>query len=302
MGLLPDRIALMRLVLIGDIHAYRLFVPPWALLSKRLLGQANLWLTRRQRFDHRLMGPLVRHALSLRPEQVLLSGDLTTTAIEGEFDDVRGMLAPLVSACPSLAVPGNHDRYTFTAARVRRMERKLEAFVPQRFPHWRELSPRWRLLALDAAVPRVINARGELGDQQLHAVRQGIAGMDEKQGLIVLCHYPLRHPLRAPPATYGHKLAESGRLGKILKRCRSRILYLHGHVHQPWCWQPLRSDHAHITYINAGAPCMTGRRYPRGQGYWQIDLPEEPWGHLGAIHHVPEGDGASVTWLAKRVL
>ncbi len=106
----------MRLLLIGDIHAYRLYVSPWHLLGKALLGQTNLWLYRRRKFDLSLLPAVVARAVDLRPDLVLLSGDLTTTAYPGEFADVAAALRPLLAAVPTVAVPGNHDRYTIIHA------------------------------------------------------------------------------------------------------------------------------------------------------------------------------------------
>jgi len=124
----------MRLALIGDIHYYRLAVAPWQLFGKRLLGQANLWLNRRHRFNRSLLKPVLEQAESIQPDMVLMSGDLTTTALAGEFADVAAALNPLAKRIPMVAVPGNHDRYTFSAARHRVMEKALLTAVPQPFP------------------------------------------------------------------------------------------------------------------------------------------------------------------------
>ena len=281
----------MRLVLIGDVHIFRLALPPASLLSKRILGQTNLWLNRRHRFEHALMKCILDRIVSLDPNMLLLTGDLTTTALEQEFQDIGRLLEPLTGRFHTIAVPGNHDRYTFTSARVGRMERMLPGLVPPRFPDFRKLTDHWSLLALDGAVPRLLNARGRLGARQLHRAHRHVRRLSADEGLIVLCHYPLKTPPRVPPATWDHKLAESGRLRRILRHCPARILYVHGHIHRPWCWQPRRPRHGRITYINAGSPCLTSTRHPQGQGFWQIDLPEDPNDPIGFVHHVPMSDG-----------
>ena len=297
----------MRLALIGDIHTYRLLVPPWHLVGKRLIGQANLWLNRRHRFDHSLANQLIERAASIQPDMVLLSGDLTTTSLDGEFSDAAQMLAPLTERFPTLIVPGNHDRYTFTSARRRVMETLMPGVVPNEWPCFRHLTERWHLLALDAAVPRIFNSRGRVGQDQLKKIRRITADLTAQDGLIVLCHYPLKSPPRALPLTWDHKLADSYRLRKLLIRCPARLLYLHGHIHKPWCWQPKQSNQAHFTYINAGCPCMTSPKHPRGQGFWQVDLPDDPTGPLQVTHHLPadktRGPGSDGHgWLAHTVL
>lgn len=300
----------MRIALIGDLHYYRLLVPPWRLAGKRLLGQANLWLNRRHCFDHALVDDMVHQVVSIRPDMVLMSGDLTTTALEGEFEDAARMLEPLTSRFPTLIVPGNHDRYTFTAARRRVMETSLPGIVPDSWPSFRALSGRWHLLALNAAVPRLMNSRGLVGRDQMRKIRRITATLTAEDGLIVLCHYPIKSPPRALPLTWDHKLADSGPLRRALIRCPARLLYMHGHIHRPWCWQPKRSNQSHFTYINAGSPCITTARHPKGQGFWQVDLPGDPTDRVHVAHHLPSGNGcgggpASTTnggWQVHRML
>jgi 3',5'-cyclic AMP phosphodiesterase CpdA len=300
----------MRIAVIGDIHQYRLYVPPWYLLGKRLLGQCNLWLNRRHSLDPGLLDQLIEQVAHIEPDMLLLPGDLTTTAFAGEFEDIAARLSPLTSRIPTVAVPGNHDRYTFTSARRRVMEHMLPGIVPDRWPHFRSLTDRWFLLALDAAVPRIMNSRGQLGREQLRHVRSLISKLTDKDGLVVLCHYPLKNPPRALPLTWDHKLADDSPLKKMLIDCPARILYVHGHIHRPWCWQPRHSDQSHFTYLNAGAPCMISNRHPSGQGFWHVDLPHEPQDHMRIVHYLPDGrpvDGASPVaefnqgWVARAV-
>ncbi len=302
-GLEPS---MMRVALIGDIHAYRLLVPPWRLVGKRLLGQANLWLNRRHRFDLTLLERLVEHVASIQPDMILMSGDLTTTALEGEFEDVGRVLEPLTRCVPTVAVPGNHDRYTFTSSRRRVMEATLPQMVPDRWPHFRRLTDRWHLLALDSGVPRLLNSRGRLGRDQLRHARRQVFDLTSEDGLIVLCHYPVKSPPRALPLTWDHRLADSFRLRGLLRRCSARVMYLHGHIHKPWCWQP--KGVSDLTYLNAGSPCMTTTKHPQGQGYWQIDLPERPTDPVGVIHHLPRVNGQGGLgqnghgWEARKIL
>lgn len=284
---------MMRLVLIGDIHAYRQLVAPWSLLGKRLFGQANVWLKRRYHFDRALLAPVVERAAALAPDLVLLSGDLTSTALPGEFDDVVRALAPLAGRIPTIAVAGNHDRYTFGAARRRQFEAAAGAMVAEPFPHFRRLeapAERWALLALDAAVPRIISSRGVVGKVQLEVARQQLAELTADDGLIVLCHYALRRPPGLGEMPWHHRLADAAGVDKLLADFPGPVLYLHGHVHHPWCWRRDEPGLEHVLDINAGAPCLCQRDHPRGQGFWQIDLPADPGEAVGLWRHVPQAD------------
>jgi 3',5'-cyclic AMP phosphodiesterase CpdA len=286
----------MRLVHLGDIHAYRLFVPPWRLIGKALVGQANLWLRRRRHFHRHLLAPVLQQVAQVKPDILLISGDLTTTAVRGEFQDVADALSTHLPGVPTVIVPGNHDRYTVRSLRKRRIETMLPDRVPAPFPHVRALGGRWRLLALDASVPRAVTSRGLLGEAQLRGVKEVVTSMDETSGLVVLCHYPFGVPPELPPMRWHHCLCDAAQLREILGFSRGKVLFLHGHVHQPWRWQP--ADLPQVIDLNAGAPCLVGPIYTHGQGFWQVELPDDPRQPLQTIHHVPGSGG----WEQKRVV
>lgn len=281
----------MRIALIGDIHHYRLDMHWRHLLSKRALGHANLYFNRRHRFNHALLGPIIDRIRTISPDAIICTGDVTTTSLEDEFHDVAVFLKPLSDQFHTLLVPGNHDRYTFTSKRSRRIERLLEHLLPKEFPHFEKLRGRWHVLALDGARPQVFLARGALGPRQLDAVRDRLGSLTERDGLIVACHYPVAAPPEALPMTPDHQLADARALTRLLQACPARVVYVHGHIHRPWCWSPDNGRHRDITHINAGAPCMTSAVYPLGQGFWQIDLPTDPRADLSVIHHVPASEG-----------
>lgn len=75
----------MRLLLLGDLHFFQLGVWPYQLLSKRLLGQTNLWFNRRRHFRLSLWPAIRDRVRALAPDGLLCSGDFTTTALPGEF-------------------------------------------------------------------------------------------------------------------------------------------------------------------------------------------------------------------------
>lgn len=274
----------MRIVLFGDIHLYRLWLTPWQLLSKRILGQANLILNRRKTFRHDLLPSLIEQAIGLNPDMLLLSGDVTTTSLKREFEDVALALKSLTDRVPTVLVPGNHDRYTFRAARSRVIDRMLSDWVPQGFPHTRELTDRWRLLALDAAVPRVYNARGRLGNEQFEATKAYVESLDETQGLVVLCHYPCALPSHIHEHE-SHALQERDALREVLENCHGRVVYIHGHIHYPWHHEPGDGSAVPFTCIDAGSPCMISDDYPAGQGFFEIELPDDPSHKLMVKHH-----------------
>lgn len=298
----------MRLALIGDIHVYSTRIRVRDLLCKRALGHVNLLLRRRRQFNHDLLGPLLERVQAIDPAALLMSGDVTTSSLADEFEQVDQRMAKLVATVPTVLVPGNHDRYTFASSRTRRMETMLARLVPGAFPDVRDLTDGWRLLSLDSAVPNRFFSRGALGDQQLAAAEGALSQVQPGQGVVILCHYPVLLP-KGTLHGWSHDLKEMQALRKAVLACRGRVVFLHGHIHQPWFMAFDTDAHvpaanpatARIISINAGSPCMVGPQYPLGQGFWQIDLPDDPLGQLGLIHHLPASASLS-DWTTRQAI
>jgi 3',5'-cyclic AMP phosphodiesterase CpdA len=270
----------MRIALIGDIHLYRLDIPPYALLGKRLLGQANVWFKRRHRFDASLLPHVLGRAATIDADLRLFTGDITTTAWGGEFDDAAKLIRADAS---TVMIPGNHDRYTFAATRRRMFEQVFGDMAPP-LPHLRQLSDRWHLLAIDTAVPRIITSRGRCGAAQLAEAGRLVESLPDDGGVIVMGHYPAAVWPQHGASHWQHRLADIDQLDALLHRIPGRVVYVHGHIHVPWVWR--RSER--LLDINAGAPCMVGSRFKHGQGFWQIDLPSDPAQPLKMARHVIE--------------
>ena len=302
----------MRLALIGDIHFYRLQAPLLSLAGKRLLGQCNLWLRRRHAFDMRLLEPALHRLRAIEPELVLFAGDFTTTALPGEFADVSALLQQHVRArserddspsrtesgdarLPALAVPGNHDRYTFTSMRTKALEQALPGVVPASLPSLVQLTPTWKLLLLDSAVPRVLSSRGRVDARTIELVSRASSQTAVNQGLLILCHYPLYRP-SGVRANWSHELAGREALREAVSRCPGRVVFLHGHVHQPWTIEHAQPGEPRVLHVNAGSPCQKSRAFPLGQGVCEITLPSQVTEKVRVTRHVPHASpGASNT-------
>jgi|MDTC01.3.fsa_nt_gb 3',5'-cyclic AMP phosphodiesterase CpdA len=285
----------MRIVLLGDLHFYQLAVWPWQLLSKRLLGQTNLWLNRRRHFDLSLWPVTREHLLSLKPELLLGSGDFTTTALPSEFNQAFTHLRPLLDepSLETLLVPGNHDRYTFSSKRQCLFEKALGAWTCDDWPCVRTFGDRM-VICLDPTRPNKWNASGLVGQTQRDRLAELLANAPEGKAIIVLCHYPIGTPPDLKPEAYAHGLEDKQALGKVLCDSGRRILMVHGHIHWPWQWD--YNDNPNVTTINAGAPMLKCRHYPYGQGFVSLDwAPGEAW-PSAITRHVRDANGA---WIAN---
>ena len=172
------------------------------------------------------------------------------------------------------------------------MQALLADIVPQRFPHTEPLTAdgAWELLALDSAVPNRFFSRGKLGHDQFAAAAAVIENRRPGQGLVVLCHYPCVVP-RGTPSGWSHDLAEADALRDLLQASPAEVVFVHGHVHKPWFVSGPKGLRPGFRILNCGSPCMLTRKHPAGQGYWTLDLPDDPTGDLVATHHAAEVGG-----------
>ena len=280
----------MRLCVIGDMHVYRLLLWPWHLFSKRVLGQANLWFFRRLKFQMKLMKHVVDEAMETDADLYTFTGDLTTTSLPGEFRLAKDMLEPILQTQRGLMVPGNHDAYTFRAGASERLREAFPDEVPEKFPYFTMIKDNWFALALDSATPRIFSSRGWLGHDQMSRIAHYLSTLGPHQGVVIVCHYPLFVPPNVRHV-WNHDLADREKLAELVTDCRARVLFLHGHVHRPWCYRPVEERLSHVVDINAGAPVYCTNAYPYGQGFWHVDLPEDPKRPIEAVHHFRDETG-----------
>src|SRR5208337_3744898 len=106
----------LRLIHVSDIHFWRYALNPMQLFSKRLLGMASLLVRRARKFRLDRVHEVVDRVLSLDPDHILITGDLTPTALPAEFRAARTGLGPwLKDPEKTTILAGNHDRYTVGA-------------------------------------------------------------------------------------------------------------------------------------------------------------------------------------------
>ena len=249
---------------------------------------------RARRFRLERLADVVERVASLHPDHVLVTGDLTTTSLPGEFADARAALAPLLSdASRATILPGNHDRYTRGSVRQRTFEATFGVFAPAgSYPWLRHLDPRTALLGLDPTRSH-ISARGLLSIDQLERAQDLVADPSTRpRRLIVACHYPAVAPDR-----HRRELARKRMVNaEAAKAWLSTIgphLYCCGHVHAAWAFVPVEIPDE--LCLNSGAPLLrdlTGKCPP---GFLQIDLEGDD---VSVAHHGWSGE----KWVAQPMI
>lgn len=261
----------MKIIHLSDIHFWQIAFSPRDVFSKRIVGTASLLLGRGRRFRLERWNDVITRIQRISPDHVIITGDLTTTASVDEFNAARNGLMPLLIRPGKLTVvPGNHDRYTGEAVRGRRFESAFEEVLPEReFPWIRKLDDETAILGLDATRSD-LTAQGFMPPRQLSAAKALIpSAADRPRRLLVASHYPLT----APPLYYwelvNKRLVNAEELGRWLATIGPH-LYLCGHVHVSWAFQP--PDVPNQMCLNSGAPLLRDPIGYRPPGFLEIDL------------------------------
>jgi 3',5'-cyclic AMP phosphodiesterase CpdA len=188
---------------------------------------------------------IAREIARLDVEHVVVTGDLTNLALEGEYELARDLFERELALDPTRVtiVPGNHDVYTRGAMASRRFERYLAPYLQSdlpelavdvgvgRFPVVKLRGPA-AIIALSSAVPRApLVAAGELGRPQIAALARVLAHVEvAKRVPVVALHHPAVHGWSRLKA-HVEGLRDSAALLAEL-RPLARGLVLHGHLHR----------------------------------------------------------------------
>jgi len=271
----------LRIVHLSDIHVWRYVFNPVHLLSKRAIGMLGLVSRRARKFRLERLDDVVRRVKELRPDHLLITGDLTTTALTDEFRSARSALAELlVESDRVTVVPGNHDRYTSASVRHRAFEEWFGAFAPPSpFPWLRWLDGGTAVLGLDPTRAHV-SATGWLPAAQLERAKELLAGPASRpRRLIVACHYPLAAPSAHARDLSAKRLKNAAEVADWLGGL-GRHVYCCGHVHAAWAFHPPGVPDQ--LCVNAGAPLLRDPTGLRPPGFLELTLHDRD---LSVVHH-----------------
>jgi len=170
-----------------------------------------------------LIAPLLALAQDLRPDLVVISGDLTQRALAGQWRAAQAFVAQLPQ--PVLSVPGNHDVPLYNP-----LARLIRPFAGYRRAMGAELEP-----MLDCGDLLVIGVnttdpmawqRGVLRGRSLRRVADRLARARPGQLRVVALH----HPLTTPPQTGKSPMRGAERGARALARAGADVI-LSGHLH-----------------------------------------------------------------------
>lgn len=271
----------MRIIQLSDVHVWRYSYNPLHLFNKRVLGTASLLAGRASQFRLERLDSVVSRVREVGADHLLITGDLTTTALPAEFRDALAALHDLLTDPNRVSViPGNHDRYTDGSVRYRQFEKYFGKFAPSEvFPWIRRLDDETAILGLDATRAH-ISARGLLPPEQLAKARELLADPANRvRRLIVASHYPVQAPSTHAAELKPKRLRNDAEVAAWLATVGPH-LYCCGHVHAAWAFVPQGLPHQ--LCLNSGAPLLRDPTGLRPPGFLEIELHDRS---VSVLHH-----------------
>ena len=181
-------------------------------------------------FDANLMASTVQRVNRMRPDLVVVVGDLTAEGYEWEFEEAADWLGRF--SAPTLVVPGNHDSRNIGYLHFERL-------FGDRFPRYRQAFGDERSQRLGATGVTVVGVdssqpdlnAGHVGRERYDWIREQYQDPDDIKVFV------LHHHLVSVPATGRERntIVDAGDLLEVLTDLRLDIV-LSGHKHVPFFW------------------------------------------------------------------
>jgi len=266
-----------RLIHIADLHFWHVARNPLVLLNKRMLGNFNVWLRRRHEFAMHRAEAYADHVASLGIEELLLTGDFSSTALDAEFLLARAFVDGLRNRGLHISLmAGNHDVYTFEAVRKRRFERHFAEYLPASgYPWLQRLKGGTPLVLIPTVCPNLVSSRGRITRAEIEQVENLLKPLEGS--VIVAGHYPLLTQTYGYTVSRERELRNAETLRQALGRSGKPILYVCGHVHRFSYVQDVR--YPNLRHLSSGA-------------FFRIDKTRSINGDFSEIH--VDGESLSV--------
>lgn len=226
-----------RFLHISDIHCGQFHWNPLQIFSKRIIGNLNWMINRRRIHKLFLMDQLAHHFSQNLIDLMYITGDISTTAIPAEFENVVSLLNRYFENIPIIGVPGNHDYYIQKAFKEKTFFNYFSSTSQKKEGSFSlhkdrieviRLSPSWWSISMDTCLPRpLFTASGKFFDSISHLLNYILKNMiPPEHHIILINHYPL-----IDSNIPHHDMDGAMFLQELLKKFPQVKLYLHGHAH-----------------------------------------------------------------------
>jgi 3',5'-cyclic AMP phosphodiesterase CpdA len=175
------------------------------------------------RVDETLLAPLAQAVASIKPDVVVVSGDLTQRARIPQFQAAREFLDTLPS--PQIVVPGNHDVSLHNVVRrfLQPLDRYSRYIVDDLEPAYSDAEI--AVIGINSARSLTVKS-GRINAEQIVRMRERFARAETGAIRIVVTH----HPFDVPHPDGKHIIGRATMAIDALAECRVDLL-LAGHLH-----------------------------------------------------------------------
>lgn len=176
------------------------------------------------RVDETLLDPLRAFAQALRPDLVVVSGDLTQRARSEQFEQARRFLDSLPP--PRIVVPGNHDvpLHDVFSRFTRPLDKFRHFITSERQPSY--VDDEIGVLGVDTSRSLTFK-NGRINERQIEQLRAAFESMPPELTRVVVSHHPFDLP--DTPGT-NDLVGRAGLAMQTFARCGVDLL-LAGHLH-----------------------------------------------------------------------
>lgn len=281
----------MRIAHLSDLHILNLDgAVPGRLFNKRLTGYANLKLKRGHKHKPEPVRLALQALAELKVDHLVITGDVSNLALEGEFDRVVELLTTATSLPASAIslVPGNHDVYTRGSQRKNRFATWFAPFLTNdlksvtgdgAFPFVHLRGP-LAIIGLSTAVPQLpFVAAGRLGSAQTSLLAALLAHPEvARRTRIILQHHPIDNPAnRMKSLLEGLSDADE----ELAVLAGKPAVLLHGHWHRRMRRNVKTLQGANLDVIGATSASLLHEDSTKMAGFNLLDF--EPSGALNAV-------------------
>ncbi|PCI78040.1 hypothetical protein COB21_01730 [Candidatus Aerophobetes bacterium] len=228
----------MKIAHISDPH---FFVPNYSLsqfLSKRWLGNLNLLLNRKSELFIERLCLLPLFFKSKGVTDVVISGDLTTTSSDAEFEKAQHFVQQFENEGIRVTlIPGNHDNYTRAAGRGKTFYKYFPSTYKNpksAHPNLRDdrhtvlpLENNWTMVLVDTSVPTPLHLSTGNFSNTLEQALTSTLTLLEGKNVILVNHYPFISIEKKQ-----RRLVGAENLFNLLKKFPCVRMYWHGHTHR----------------------------------------------------------------------
>ena len=176
------------------------------------------------RIDYTLLEPVIATVTELKPDVVVISGDLTQRARSQQFKEAREFLDKLPS--PQIIVPGNHDvpLHNVFARFFQPLDKYKEHITDDLSPFYAD--EEMAILGINTARSLTIKD-GRINEEQIEAIRARLCPYSDEVAKIIVTH----HPFDLPEGHHEADLVDRAQLAmEAIAKCGADVL-LAGHLH-----------------------------------------------------------------------